>query len=217
MRPSSTLAILLGLVCAFATETRASLILGTYEFTGTGTSGDASVPTSSDVTFTSFARSSGLSAVSDDDVFNSSGFDTVPANDPPNTSEYTSFTVSTVSNPVILENLTYDSAGDGGAWANGINIQAELFINSVSHEVSPIFDLPFNSGDSDSYNFDFADVQIGAGDTAEFRFYANSHRDPGRNVLDNVALTGSVIPEPGTFSVLLLGGLALAAMRRRRR
>jgi len=187
----------------------------TYEFTGVGTSGDANVPTSSDLTLNPFARTAGLSARAQDDIFSTSGF---PSTDPPSIqkSEYVSFSLSPISADVVIESLAYDAAADGGAFATDHPIQVELFVNGALEESGPVDFLPNNSTVFASYGFDFADVNLTSSDTAEFRFYADTHF-AGRLRLDNVALTFNPVPEPGTAGLLAAACAMLAVARRKRR
>lgn len=62
------------------------------------------------------------------------------------------------------------------------------------------------------------DYVLADGEAATFQIVASDATDPtGNGVLDNIAYTGRVIPEPAMFSFVILSVVGVLAYRRRRR
>lgn len=84
-----------------------------------------------------------------------------------------------------------------------------------------------NSGGAATYDYlDFAvdlqsvltDYVLADGEAATFQIVASNATDAkGNGVLDNIAFTGRVIPEPAMFSFVILSVVGVLAYRRRRR
>jgi len=80
-----------------------------------------------------------------------------------------------------------------------------------------------NSTNGNLFQFDYtlssslSDTTLAAGESAVFTFNFSDTTGSGTSLslIDNVAFQGAVIPEPSSFALLGLGGLALLARRRR--
>jgi hypothetical protein len=77
-----------------------------------------------------------------------------------------------------------------------------------------------NQGDADDFDITLAaslsDITLADGESAVFELLIDDYGSNSASAtLDNVAFQGSLVPEPGSLALLGLGGLLIAARRRR--
>jgi hypothetical protein len=106
--------------------------------------------------------------------------------------------------------LSFDMAGSQRGSTETVNINVfgglsasytSLVLSLMSTDPFVSFAVPFSIGSADSVQFSFA----------------NTGSDNIGLLLDNVSLDTAAVPEPSTFALIGLGGLAVAAYEYRRR
>jgi len=204
-------------------------VLGTYDFTGTGTTGDNSAPTAANVSFGAFSRV-GVNAAGVDNQFGSSGW-TVGGT--PNVNEYVQFVVTPAAGfSLNVEQLSFqvqrlDSLGGllGAAPTSG---QVSIFKNSnLGTAVATQTFTP--AGTLSSVAFDFADFNSGVGQGVTVRFYGWNAAagifgiNLGQLNFDSVAFSATVVPVPEPVNVALgvfgavIGFVSLGGWLRKRK
>lgn len=107
------------------------------------------------------------------------------------------FDATTTSGSAPTLNVTYS-----------INDATPVSLSTVSPGMTGASDTA--TRDYDDFGLSLATLALSPGDKIEFVFSSSSMR------LDNIALTGSAVPEPGVASLLALGTFGLLSRRRRR-
>ncbi len=196
----------------FAGNARAA-VLGAYDFTGTGNTGDNSAPTAGNVTFGSFTRA-GVNAASVDNQFGSSGWTTGGTL---NINEYVQFVVTPAAGfSLNVEQLSFqvqrlDSLGGllGAAPTSG---QVSIFKNSdlgtamATQTFTPSTTLS-------SVTFDFGDFNSGVDQGITVRFYGWNAAGGifglnfGQLNFDSVAFSATVVPEPVNVALGMFGAV----------
>jgi hypothetical protein len=213
-------------VTLFVVNARAA-VLGTYDFAGTGTTGDNAAPTAANVTFGSFTRV-GVNSASVSDQFGSSGWTTGGTR---NVNEYVQFVVTPGAGfSLNVEQLSFqvqgvDSLGGflGAAPTSG---QVSIFRNSnLGTAVETQTFTP--SATLSSVTFNFTDFNSGVGDGVTVRFYGWNAQagifglNLGQLNFDSVAFSATVVPEPvnvalGVFGTII-GFASLGGWLRKRK
>lgn len=186
-------------------------VLGTYDFTGTGTTGDNAAPTAANVTFGSFTRV-GVNSASAADQFGSAGWTTGGTL---NINEYVQFVVTPVAGfslnveQVAFQVQRLDSFGGlfGAAPTSG---QVSIFKNSDL--VNAVATQAFTPSTTlSSVTFNFADFNSGVGQGVTVRFYGWNAAggifgiNLGQLNFGSVAFSATVVPEPVNVALGVFG------------
>ncbi len=196
----------------FAGNARAA-VLGTYDFDGTGNTGDNSAPTAANVTFGSFSRA-GVNAPGVNDQFGSSGWTIGGTRD---VNEYVQFVVTPAAGfSLNVEQMSFqvqrlDSVGGllGAAPTSG---QVSIFKNSdlVNAMATQTF-TPSTTLSSVAFNF--TDFNSGVGQGVTVRFYGWNATagifglNFGQLNFDSLAFSATVVPEPVNVALGVFGAV----------
>ena len=171
-------------------------ILGVYTFTGVDPGGDNQTPNGNgtsapNLAYGSFTRT-GLTAVSQADVFRSTGYTSAAIN----TGQYASFTVTADPGYALqLTSLGYSySRSGGGSGARGPRngaVRSSFESYAAGSGTGSTF-APANSGATGTSTWDFTDYTSASAGTASFRFYGWDGGSGHLN-LDNLTLNGEVV------------------------
>ena len=202
-----------------ACSTAQSSVVFLYDFPGTPGSGlasDQTNPQPANATFGDWSRVN-VSPVGTAAAFDSNFWNTTSTFDP---TQYASFSITADAGYHLnLSLLTFDEMRTSGGPTKG---HIELFLDGSA---APYAVFNYNpSSQWTSHTFNFADTtdadNVG---TVDFRFYGWNGGTPNASLIfDNVAVTLSIVPEPGTRVFALLPvGIALYSfaqgLRRKKR
>lgn len=193
-------------------------ILYTYDFPGTPGSGlaiDQANPQPMDATFGDFTRQGTVSSGGGANVFDTKSWSLATSID---LAQFEGFSITAAaSHSLNLTQLSFDitNAGTGPA-----DFQVALYLNGSSTAyASQTWDT---RGTTVTLTFDFTDLTDADNVTdATFKFYGWNTASAGAHViLDNVATSGAIVPEPKQGALVVfafLGAILYFDCRRRRR
>ncbi len=238
----TSLLLALGAVALLATATSHAAFVVTYDFTGgspnavvTGDLADTARITASPFTFTSTTtETSASSGAGPDGGFSSAGNAFLRGDATGSTEaaaladdDFFSFTIS-VNNAVVdrldLSSFTFDFGGTATATGFTTNVYVQSSVDGFGTGNPVLFtDSQAIAANADNASLNTANaVPVGTAAfdsltnvTFQFRFSDTATTSPQINRFDNVVVNGAVVPEPSTVA-MLLGGLGLLAMLRRR-
>jgi hypothetical protein len=193
-------------------------ILYTYDFPGVPGSGlavDQANSQPADATFGDFTRQGTVSSGGGNGVFDTKDWSLGTSID---LTQFEGFSITAAaSHSLNLTQLSFDitNAGNGPA-----NFQVALYLNGSSTAyASQTWDT---RGTTQTLTFDFTDLTDADNATnATFKFYGWNSASAGAHlILDNVATSGAIVPEPKQSAIVVfifLGAVLSFDFRRRRR
>lgn len=145
----------------------------------------------------------------------------VDANDDPNPFTLVMTITNTGTNDVVLGKYHYrikkDINNEGPNSATLTYMTGDLTDTDGSFAALAIPNGTNNAFDIDLSGF-LTDTTLSAGESAVFTWAHGPAENPAGNTairIDNMAISGEVIPEPASLALLGIGGLLIAARRRR--